>query len=113
MKKNKLSNSKLNQIICEIVAINRGWKVAKDLFGENADLSVSLRELKNSLQIRLLRTYQDQVYIVFADDSEDEDLFSIRIDDESVERSDAEHLPVRVAKQYFTEEEIGKFLRNA
>ena len=55
----------VEKLVKEIVAINHAWKVARELFGEDSHLSISSRDLKTCLQVRLLRSYAPkQVYLI-------------------------------------------------
>jgi hypothetical protein len=65
-----LLNPSLEQLINEIHAINRAWKVARE-FGDIPPLAKSLGEMKNRLQVRLLRQYApDRVYLALDPDNE-------------------------------------------
>ena len=46
---------KFEQIIERIIAINHAWKLARDDFGKNSPITISLREQKSSWQANLLR----------------------------------------------------------
>jgi hypothetical protein len=60
----ELSNSSLEQLVKEIVAVNHGWKLACNLFEQTSSLATSLRDLKTCKQIRLLQAYgTTQVYL--------------------------------------------------
>ncbi|MDZ8109269.1 MAG: hypothetical protein RM338_27085 [Nostoc sp. DedQUE12a] len=58
----------VEKLVEEIVAINHAWKVACELFGQDSHLSISSRDLKTSLQVRLLRNYANyapkEVYLI-------------------------------------------------
>jgi hypothetical protein len=99
----------IESLLNEIVALNHSWKAAVELFGDDTPLAQSARDLKGCLQVRLLHTYPDQVYLIIDKDTSEqagEDLYSLRLLTPINNRYDAEHLPVRVAKKLLTEEEI-------
>ena len=47
----ELLNPPIEQLVEEIVAVNRAWKVACDLFEETLPLATSLRDLKTCKQV--------------------------------------------------------------
>jgi hypothetical protein len=99
----------IETLLNEIVALNHSWKAAVELFGDDTPLAQSARDLKGCLQVRLLHTYPDQVYLIIDQDTSEqagEDLYSLRLRTPINNRYDAEHLPVRVAKKLLTEKEI-------
>lgn len=108
--RNLLSPS-LEQFVTEIVAVNRGWKVARDLFGEDSDLAVSLRHLKDCLQVRLLRNHTSEVYLVLDWDEKPERIYSIRIREPVGGREDAERIPARILDRFFKDEELKSLVR--
>lgn len=78
----ELSNSSLEQLVKEIVAVNHAWKLACDLFDkkQTSPLAISLRDLKTCKQIRLLQTYGiTQVYLAIDPEESSEPLYSIRL----------------------------------
>ncbi|MEB3828083.1 hypothetical protein [Phormidium sp. CCY1219] len=102
-----LLNPSLEQLINEIHAINRAWKVARE-FGDIASLVTSLAEIKNRLQVRLLRQYApDRVYLALDPDAErEEPLYGLRLRESVAGHTDAAHLPVRVAEELFSPDYI-------
>ncbi|WP_027404426.1 hypothetical protein [Aphanizomenon flos-aquae] len=100
----------IEKLVREIVAVNHAWKVASELFGENSSLSRSSRDLKTALQVRLLRNYApEQVYLVVDREAEDEELYSLKLREPIDKHLYAEHLPVRVAQEVLSADEIKKF----
>jgi len=99
-------------LITDINAINQAWKEASDVLLEpNAGLATSLRDLKNSLQIRLLRNYPEQVYLVPDDDIESEEpVYSLCLREPVGEHWNAAHIPVRVAEEMLTADELTQFV---
>ena len=77
---NKLLYPSLRELVTQIKAINSGWKVASDLFGDNSPLSTSSRDLKSCLQVRLLRSYAPhEVYLTIDNQAEGEPLYGLRL----------------------------------
>lgn len=100
----------VEKLVQEIVAVNHAWKVARELFGENSHLSTSSRDLKTSLQIRLLRSYApEQVYLIEDKKAEGEGLYGLRLRQPIGERLYAEHLPMRIAHEVLTHQELAQF----
>jgi len=93
----------IETLVNEIVAYNHAWKSAKELLGEDNFLTQNARELKACLQVRLLRTYPDQVYLKI-DDQESEKageiIYSVCLKHPINHRNNAEHIPVRVLEKF-------------
>lgn len=105
----ELLKSSVEQLVEEIVAVNRSWKLACDLFEETSPLATSLRDLKTCKQVRLLQTYgTTQVYLALDPASKGEPLYSLRLRHSIGNRQDAEHLPVRVAEEVLSPEELNR-----
>ncbi|MFW9260552.1 MULTISPECIES: hypothetical protein [unclassified Nostoc] len=106
----KLLYPSVEKLVNEIVAVNHAWKVASELFGEDSPLSISSRDLKTCLQVRLLRSYApEQVYLIEDKESEGEPLYSLRLREPIGERLYAEHLPMRIAQEVFADKELELF----
>ncbi len=95
-------NPSIEQLITEIIAVNRAWKEAKDLFNDsNLPLANSLRELKARLQVRLLRSYApENVYLMIdknVNSDYDEPLYGLQLVTSVNGRRDAAHIPIRVS----------------
>jgi hypothetical protein len=99
----------IEHLIHEIEAVNRVWKKTRNLFGEDSALASSYRELKVCLQTQLLRTYSPEAHLVIDASAQGEPLYSIRLKQQVAGRLDAAHIPVRIAKEVFTSEEIRRF----
>ncbi len=100
----------MEKLVNEIVAVNHAWKVASELFGEDSPLSISSRDLKTCLQVRLLRSYApEQVYLIEDKKTEGERLYSLCLREPIGERLYAEHLPIRIAEEVFTNKELKQF----
>jgi hypothetical protein len=100
----------VEKLVKEIVAINHAWKVARELFGEDSHLSISSRDLKTCLQVRLLRSYAPkQVYLIEDTESEGEPAYGLRLREPIGNRQYAEHLPIRVAQKVLTDKELEQF----
>jgi hypothetical protein len=106
----EIINPSIEQLVREIVAVNHAWKVACELFGDSSPLSTSSRDLKTCLQLRLLRNYApEQVYLIEDQNAEGERLYSLYLREPVHNRQYAEHLPVRVAQDVLTSEELKQF----
>ncbi|MTJ32584.1 hypothetical protein [Aphanizomenon sp. UHCC 0183] len=106
----KLLYPSIEKLVREIVAVNHAWKVADELFGENSSLSRSSRDLKTALQVRVLRSYApEQVHLVLDTEAEGEGLYSLKLREPIDNHLYAEHLPVRVAQEVLSADEIKKF----
>lgn len=108
----ELLNSPIEQLVEEIKAINHAWKSARELFGEDFSLSTSARDLKTCLQVRLLQSYAPaQVYLTLDKETNaSEPLYGLVLREPIGNWHDADHLPVRRAKEVLTEQEIKQFL---
>lgn len=107
---NELLYPSLRELVTQIKAINSAWKVSQDLYGNNSPLSTSSRDLKSCLQVRLLRSYAPQnVYLAIDNQTEGEPQFGLQLRESVDKYQDADHIPVRVAKEILTSEEINKF----
>jgi len=104
-------NPSLETLIREITSVNHAWKqVSEQLLDQTAGLAISLRDLKSSLQLRLLRNYPQQVYLAFDEETESEEpLYSVRLREPVGGYWNAAHLPVRVAEEILTPEELTEF----
>jgi hypothetical protein len=112
MMTNIFKKPSLETLVNEIVALNHSWKASEELFGSDSPLSQTARDLKGCLQVRLLHSYPDRVYLIIDKETSEqvgEDLYSLRLRTPINNRYDAEHLPVRVAKKLLTEDEIIMF----
>ena len=98
------------QLVREIDAVNHAWKVAAE-FGDIPQLAESLKEMKSRLQVRLLRLHApDRVYLELDEETESsEPLYDLRLREPVAGRTDAAHLPVRVANEILSPEEIEQF----
>ncbi|MCW5315914.1 hypothetical protein GTQ43_19475 [Nostoc sp. KVJ3] len=106
----KILYPSVEKLVKEIVAVNHAWKVACELFGQDSPLSISSRDLKTCLQVRLLRSYApEQVYLIEDKNAEGEPLYSLRLQKPIGGRLDAEHLPMRVAEEVLADKELQQF----
>ncbi|MFN5873555.1 MAG: hypothetical protein ACK4WN_16280 [Aphanizomenon sp.] len=109
--KDIFKNPSIETLVNEIVALNHAWKAAVELFGDDSPLSQSARDLKGCLQVRLLQSYPDQVYLIIDKETSEtagEELYSLRLVTPINNRNNAEHLPVRIAKKLLSQQEIAK-----
>ena len=113
----ELFDPSIEQLVTEIVAVNNAWKEAKYLFGyQDNHLANSLRDLKASLQVRLLRSHApESVYLQKdSDPNEDyeEDLYGVQLVKSVKGRRDAAHMPIRVAEEILSTAELKQFVRD-
>ena len=108
----EISNS-LEQLVKEIIAVNHAWKLACDLFEQTSPLATTLRDLKTCKQVRLLQTYgTTQVYLAIDPESSSEPLYSVRLRHSIGDRTDAEHIPIRVAQENLSSAELNRLIEN-
>lgn len=109
----------LAELVERIVTINRAWKLARDdkKLGKNHSITERLQHQKSSWQATLIRNYPQQVWLKRDEDRDySEPLLSVRINirlrllDGSI-KEDAEHLPLRLAQEILTEDELQHALR--
>ena len=100
------------QLVHDIIAINQAWKVAKELLGDTA-LTRSYRTLKSRRQAKLLRQYGPTwVYLELdATEEHDEPLYGLKLTEPVGDRTDVAHLPVRVANELFSPEELASLTK--
>lgn len=107
----------INSILERIITINHAWKLAREEFGAQNLITLSLREQKSSWQATLLREFPEKVYLHFdQENSTPEDkLYSVRfktpVQLATGVRNNAEHLPERIAKKLFWESELVKLIK--
>lgn len=107
----ELLKPSVEQLVEEIVAVNRAWKVARELFDETSPLATSLRDLKLCKQVHLLQNYApERVYLALDPASKGEPLYSLRLRKPIGDRQNAEHLPVRVAQEVLSPEELRRLV---
>ena len=102
---------RLDELVKLIIATNHSWKRQRDLWGANSAMARMLQGRKSSLQTQLLLTFPMDTYLkIDTDNSEGEPLYSVRLQQplilHKVIRNDAEHLPVRIAEELLTQEQI-------
>ncbi len=107
----------IEQLVTEIIAVNHAWKEAKDLFDlPDSPLANSLRDLKASLQVRLLRNYApENVYLMEdkrANTDYNEPLYGLQLVTSINGRKDAAHMPIRVAQNNLSAQEIEQFVKS-
>ena len=107
----------LNSILERIITINHAWKLAREEFGAQNPITLSLREQKSSWQATLIREFPDQIYLHFdQENSTPEDkLYSVRfktpVQLATGIRTNAEHMPERIAKKLFWDNELVKLIK--
>lgn len=106
----------LHNILNRIISLNHAWKIAREDFGAKNNITRALRRQKASWQASLLRYYPDAAYFKKDEDNVDgEVLLSVRLStpipvDGSLKK-DAEHMPLRIAEELFTPEELKSLIR--
>ncbi|MDP5132024.1 MAG: hypothetical protein NWQ54_14165 [Paraglaciecola sp.] len=104
-------NQETIELVGKIVAFNHCWKLAQSRFGSDSAISRMLRDQKSVLQCALLR--QKFAYLQLDEGAIEEALYSVRlfssVNVNGVKRNDAEHMPVRIASELLTEEELQQF----
>tara|TARA_B100000446_G_C10239549_1_gene229008 strand:+ start:100 stop:492 length:393 start_codon:yes stop_codon:yes gene_type:complete len=106
----------IHNILNRIISLNHAWKIAREDFGARNNITTALRRQKASWQASLLRYYPDAAYFKQDEDNVDgEELLSVRLStpitiDGSL-RNDAEHMPLRIAEELFTHEELASLIR--
>jgi len=105
----------LESLVREIRAINSAWKAAREYYGSGSQVALALRETKSALQFSLLRDPVYKVYLKVDTDVDDttEELFGIHLPQAVDGVWDAAHLPVRVAQEHFTDEELARLTNKA
>ena len=107
----------ITSILERIITINHAWKLARDEFGGQNSITLSLREQKSSWQATLIREFPEQVYLHFdQENSTPEDkLYSVRLKTPvqlaTGIRTNAEHIPERIAKKLFWESELVELIK--
>jgi hypothetical protein len=106
------------EIVERIITINRAWKSAQEVrHNETTKKSVKsivrrLQLQKSSWQVTLIRSFPEKIYIKIDNDKEyAEELLSIRLLtpiklNTGEFKGDAEHLPLRIATDLFTSDEL-------
>lgn len=101
----------------QIITFNHAWKQARENYSEKSSITNALRNRKSCLQASLLRNFPSRCYLKHDEDNLDgEMLYSIRLIEAvtlptGLVRKDAEHLPVRLAEELFTAEELQKLIK--
>jgi hypothetical protein len=109
-----LQTPSLTELVKEIIAVNQAWKLACDMGECSTAIAHSLADLKNRLQVRLLRTYAPEKVYLQIDTSSDsaptEQLYGLMLRQPIKNYWNAAHLPVRVAQQLMSPQELQKFI---
>lgn len=104
-------------LIYQITSINRAWKHAREQWGDKSSIAVMLREIKSSLQVSIIRSFPSSVYLKLdTENMEGEPLYSVRLSEpvmlpNNVVRSDVEHMPVRMAEELFSSDELKRLVK--
>lgn len=99
------------QLVSEIITINKAWKVACETGDSNSQIATSIKNIKTRWQVRLLRLYApERVYLKLeAETHSEEELYGLLLREPIDGYADLTHLPVRVARSRLSAEEILKF----
>jgi len=106
----------VGHVVERIITLNHAWKLARDEYGNQSAITQSLKNQKSSWQSTLLREFNEASYLAVDTDNstDDEILLSVRlakpINVNGTIRTDAEHLPQRIAQDLFTAQELKKLL---
>ena len=106
----------VDTIVERIICLNHAWKISRETFGAKHNITESLRWQKSSWQASLLRFHSDAAYLKYDEDNLDgETLLSVRltrtIEINGVLRRDAEHMPLRIAEELFSVDELETLIR--
>lgn len=104
-----------DSLVDEIIVINKAWKASRELLGGSVSMTESFRHLKSRLQARLLRQYAPQQVYLELDNTADseEPLYGLKLVNKVSNRTDAAHIPVRIANEIFTPEELKHFIKES
>ena len=99
------------QLVSEIIKINKAWKVACDMGDSNSQMATSIKNIKTRWQVRLLRLYApERVYLQLDSEAQsEEELYGLLLREPIEGYASLNHLPVRVARSRLSAEEIAKF----
>ncbi len=103
-------------LVEKITLFNHNWKRACEQWGSDSAIATMLRHRKSDLQVELLTMNPRVCYLrPDTDNLDGEPLFSVRLNlpvtlENGVVRTDADHMPVRVAEALLTEQEISHYL---
>lgn len=107
---------RVNDLVTKITLFNHNWKRACEQWGGNSPIATMLRHRKSDLQVQLLLMGRNTAYLrPDVENIEGEALFSVRLTspitlDNGIVRTDADHMPVRVAEELLTPQDISEFL---
>jgi hypothetical protein len=114
-----MDNKEVESLVNKIVAFNHAWKLAQKRYGEESPLTLSLRDQKACLQAEFLRADFGGYLVIDDDTPSSEALYSVRIQstassqhNDNTFQHDAAHMPVRIAKKLFTDQELIKLVRD-
>lgn len=99
-------------LVGNIYCVNQLWKLYQEVFGLDHPCTLNYRDLKSCLQVRLLRSYPEFVDLVLDRENsvENEALLSLRLHHPNCHYRDAAHLPLRIAKEVLTRQELYHYL---
>ncbi|YAF94107.1 MAG: hypothetical protein AB3A66_15945 [Nodularia sp. CChRGM 3473] len=103
----------LEELVEEIIAINQAWKQVCEMGNFTSGIANSMADLKNRLQVRLLRSYApEKVYLQIDHNivgEQGEKLYGLILRQPTEIYWNAAHLPVQVAQEILSPQEIEQF----
>jgi hypothetical protein len=102
------------ELVRRIHAVNTGWKLARERFGNDDALARSLRDLKDRMQVRLLRHPEVTVTLTLDPSMEEEAVYSMDLavsTEGHPETMHAAHIPHRTLATYLSPTELQRALR--
>jgi hypothetical protein len=112
-------SKEVGSLVNKIVAFNHAWKLAQKRYGEKSHLADALRDQKACLQAEFLRADFGGYLVTDTASLSSEPLYSVRIQSSNASRNndspfqqDAAHMPERIAKKLFTDQELIKLVRD-
>lgn len=106
----------VKELVGKITLFNHNWKRACEQWGSDSYIATMLRHRKSDLQVELLSMIPRVCYLrPDTENLDGEALFSVRLNfpvslENGVVRTDADHMPVRVAEALLMEQDISNYL---
>jgi hypothetical protein len=106
---------RLDEQVRLIIAINHAWKRQRQIWGAESACAKILQGRKSSLQTQLLTTFPTDTYLKLdTENTEGEPLYSVRLRQpillDKLVRTNAEHIPQRIAEELLTSKQIAQRL---
>jgi hypothetical protein len=108
----KIMNEPFEDLVNNIYCVNQLWKLYQEVFGLDHPCTLNYRDLKSCLQVRLLRSYPEFADLVLdkENSADNEALLSVRLSHPNCQYHNAAHLPLRIAKEVLTRQELDHYL---